>query len=981
MGYQQKSYKKFVATAATATLVASAIVPVASAAGFKDVPADNEFAPFINALVDQGIINGYASDNTFRPSNKLTRGQVAIMLGRWLENNGEIVPADWNTVQRFNDVPVNATTASGKELAKYAALVKETGVFTGVLGSLNPGQNITRENMAVVLDRVASAVTGFSLVEVAEEIDDVTVADLDKAQAAYQDEIQALADLGITTVSNFRPKEQVSRAQFAKFLYTTFEVIEEVLAPATADELKAEVASIVGTLPAVNTIITVDNATAAKATAAEATTALAEVEKTVADGEYTEAEVTELNKVIADAKTSIAAVNKKADEVIEAAKAPAVESVQTINGKQLEVKFSVPVEKDSVIESNDTLVDGVFKFEKVAATSPAVNLDAAAASLSEDGRTLTITYSGVEYAAGDYVFSVAKNKVQTTNKNTIVYIPAYTSSTINVKDTVAPTLVSSVKMNATQYKLTFSKPVNGLGSISAKYADGNDLGAATVTHAAASTDADNNAIIVTLNNTTVNKDVNVQIVGITDYNGNIATPNPVTVTATAGSKDGVAPTFTVTPVSASTLTVKFSEEIQAFPKADFTIDAVALGTTDKVVQDKTDKTKYTITLATPLTAGFHNIAVAATKFKDLSGEDNAAHASTIQIKADQVAPVLSSSKVVKERDGKEYLYVTFDKDVQLDALAGALTGLTGKSVKNYVTDKTVTFNTAAFTPVDGSKREFKLDLASITTGSTPTALENGVTYTIDLPASAVKTLTGTPSVAQLGAITFTKGTDSATTALTVAEVKTNQAALTTGVAGKDVTLKNNQVTVEFSQDVDGASATKASNYVIDGAVVKSAELGTDKKTVTLTLEDNKTTYSGARYLTINNVTTASGVALEETFKKAITLNENIAPTVTAVAIKAVDTTAKVATVELTFSEAITTADVDTLAVYVDGLADAGVTVANVAATSSKTLTVNITLDNVSKLTNNTVTLKANGTENTIVDAAGNTADIGTVTVK
>ena len=69
MGYQQKSYKKFVATAATATLVASAIVPVASAAGFKDVPADNEFAPFINALVDQGIINGYASDNTFRPSN------------------------------------------------------------------------------------------------------------------------------------------------------------------------------------------------------------------------------------------------------------------------------------------------------------------------------------------------------------------------------------------------------------------------------------------------------------------------------------------------------------------------------------------------------------------------------------------------------------------------------------------------------------------------------------------------------------------------------------------------------------------------------------------------------------------------------------------------------------------------------------------------------------------------------------------------
>lgn len=479
----------------------------------------------------------------------------------------------------------------------------------------------------------------------------------------------------------------------------------------------------------------------------------------------------------------------------------------------------------------------------------------------------------------------------------------------------------------------------------------------------------------------MNKDVNVQIVGITDYNGNIVSPNPVTFTTNAGAKDGVAPTFTVTPESASTLTVKFSEEVQAFPKAAFKIDGTALTASDKVVQDETDKTKYTVKLATPLTSGFHNIAVAATSFKDLSGEDNTAHASTIQIKADQVAPVLSSSKVVKERDGKEYLYVTFDKDVQLDALNGALTGLTGKSVKNYVTDKAVTFNTAAFTSVDGSKKEYKLDLASITTGAGATALENGVTYTIDLPASAVKTLTGTPSVAQTGAITFTKGTDSAITPLAVAEVKTNQASLTTGAAGKDATLANNQVTVEFSQIVDGASATKAANYTIDGAVVKSAELGTDKKTVTLTLEDGKTPYSGARYLTINNVTTASGVALEEAFKKAITLNENIAPTVTGAVIKSVDNSTKVATVELSFSEAISTADLDTLAVYVDGQVDAGVTVANLAATTSKTLTVNITLDDVSKLTNKTVTLKANGTDNTIVDAAGNTASIGTVTVK
>ena len=59
MANQPKKYKKFVATAATATLVASAIVPVASAASLSDI-AGNTHEDAINALVEAGIINGYA---------------------------------------------------------------------------------------------------------------------------------------------------------------------------------------------------------------------------------------------------------------------------------------------------------------------------------------------------------------------------------------------------------------------------------------------------------------------------------------------------------------------------------------------------------------------------------------------------------------------------------------------------------------------------------------------------------------------------------------------------------------------------------------------------------------------------------------------------------------------------------------------------------------------------------------------------------
>src|SRR5690554_5132615 len=113
MANQPKKYKKFVATAATATLVASAIVPVASAASFSDI-AGNTHADAIKSLADQGIVNGYA-DGTFKPNTEINRGQTVKLLGRWLETQGYDIPADWDTKQRFNDLPVTAEA----ELVKY----------------------------------------------------------------------------------------------------------------------------------------------------------------------------------------------------------------------------------------------------------------------------------------------------------------------------------------------------------------------------------------------------------------------------------------------------------------------------------------------------------------------------------------------------------------------------------------------------------------------------------------------------------------------------------------------------------------------------------------------------------------------------------------------------------------------------------------------------------------------------------------------
>ena len=217
MANQPKKYKKFVATAATATLVASAIVPVASAASFTDV-AGNTHAEAINALADQGIINGYA-DGSFKPNAELTRASTVKLLGRWLESQGYEIPADWNQVQRFNDLPVTAEA----ELVKYAALVKDAGVFNGSNGNLNYNDTMQRQQMATVLVRAIKTVLGVDLVAEYKAAGFTSnIQDLDKVYGQENREsIIALEYAGITVVENFNPGNTVTRGQFASFLYRT----------------------------------------------------------------------------------------------------------------------------------------------------------------------------------------------------------------------------------------------------------------------------------------------------------------------------------------------------------------------------------------------------------------------------------------------------------------------------------------------------------------------------------------------------------------------------------------------------------------------------------------------------------------------------------------------------------------------------------------------------------------------------------------
>jgi hypothetical protein len=69
---------------------------------FTDVDQYNPFYVYIRCLYCRGIISGYA-DNTFRPYNTITRGQVAKLIAN-AAGFFETIPSDQQT---FADVPVS----------------------------------------------------------------------------------------------------------------------------------------------------------------------------------------------------------------------------------------------------------------------------------------------------------------------------------------------------------------------------------------------------------------------------------------------------------------------------------------------------------------------------------------------------------------------------------------------------------------------------------------------------------------------------------------------------------------------------------------------------------------------------------------------------------------------------------------------------------------------------------------------------------
>ncbi|MGE7672120.1 S-layer homology domain-containing protein [Lysinibacillus sp. NPDC094403] len=450
----KQKYSKWVVGAASAALVASAIVPAASAASFSDIEkSDHKEA--ILALADAKIVSGYP-DGTFKPNAVVTRGNVTKFLGKWLVSENYEVPADYDTAARFTDLP---TTTSDKELLKYAALVKDAGVFKGSNNQLMYTNNMNREQMAVVLVRAIKTVYNVDLVADYKESDfKTTITDLDKATATENREaIIALEYAGLTNVKQFNPKNTLTRGQFASFLNRTITNIGEE-ATLTVKEAKVVDATTLEVTLSDDTKHTV-----------KLETALPENKETKVDFEI-------------EGKSYSAVVTYKVTEA-------KLESVKAINAKTIEVKFNKAVEDTSkaavellrgTFKQNVTLVWAADK--KSVQLVGATNFQAADYTVNVSGLTEKVLTSDVKIEAQKVTSIEILDEVAVVDKavKTDGTFDAGTTATVGyvVKDQYGTdiTKTTSLKTNDNANTTVVADSAKGVVKLSGAVVEGKKIG-------------------------------------------------------------------------------------------------------------------------------------------------------------------------------------------------------------------------------------------------------------------------------------------------------------------------------------------------------------------------------------------------------------------------------------------------------------------------------------------------------------------------
>jgi trimeric autotransporter adhesin len=870
MAYQPKSYRKFLAGSVSAALVASAIGPVAAnAAGFSDVSEDSVHYEGIMALTEKGLLKGY-EDGTFKPAQKITRGQVAKIMARLIEGEGELE-------QVFDDVPVTAD----EELVRAAHEVFNAGVFTGNNGNLKPADNITRQQMAKVL------VEAFDLEHSDKYENNLT--DLDTAYEEYREYIQILVENGITQVADgkFRPLEHVSRAQFATFVYRILNATAEeevtaadIEAVTFVDENTLEV-TFNGTLTEVNkedfSIEGVEiESVEIKASAAE------EAAKTVV--------VIKTKTKLEEGKSYTVAYKGETTDKTKVevpVVAPKVESVSAINNIQIVVTFNKKVTEETATNLSNYTLQGV-----------ALNGNDKA-ELSEDGKSVTLTLTSIPALTNGNAYSLVIDGIKDESGKEI---EKYTTS-ILANDTTKPSVETvSAKAGTTgtnTVKVKFSEPIKTAGAF---YVNGY---AATVSPLSTTDYALNNEVTLTTSQKLeAGKTYTLLVESVTDHGNNVLASTEVSFTVESDTTKGNFVSSTVLGEDKVKLTFDKEIDTNTIPadttSNNFSIDKVGGTFNGTAAIDPEDSKSVIVTITNP---GYSdsvksiNPIISLSGLKDIYGNEIAA-VENLQVTLNQD---VQKPQLVKATVSEDKKSVVLEMNEEIDSItvtaadANAITVVNsdGVDVTNTLFVNDNPFDVAQTVDKDGTPTANTKYIKLSNSGAN--TIKPG-TYTVTLPAGAFADTSIAGNTTDTIQFTFTVSETVNDTPITIA----NPANETVNADG----------TFSFTLGLGttaNSTALNTSNYTIDGKALPTGTnivfTSTAKDEVKITIPAGTFDEDAVKTLAVFNLENSAGKKMTNTVLRSLNVKDNTNPTIVSAKATADDT------LVLTFSEPVSTVDV------------------------------------------------------------------------